>query len=193
MFDLIKNLFRKNEKIEVSKEEDTQIDKFKIFLSLVDTYLKREHPNIVFDCSIKDSFNSEDNLKIKKTLLIGEIIKQFADFKYEKTTQKSVKKELLWAEYEINSIPNLRQPIDFIRRKELAFYRDSGVCNRCGNNMEKVTSSFISFVHEIKDGGGYNIENIITLCSSCYFILEHKDKEFHEISLKLRDNLYDFV
>lgn len=116
MIDKIKGIF-------VKKEEE-KLDKITIFINLVESYLKREHPNIVFDLSVYKNIKEEpnnQNEQVKKTLIIREIEKQFSDFIWEKTTQKSVKKELLWDGYGLNSQPNKRIPIDFSRRKELVF------------------------------------------------------------------------
>ena len=47
----------------------------------------------------------EDNLKVQKAMLIYEVIRQFADFKWEKEPKKC-KKDLIWSGYGINSQPN---------------------------------------------------------------------------------------
>ena len=89
-------------------------------------------------------------------MLIYEVIRQFADFKWEKRTQKSVKKDLIWSGYGINSQPNKKIPQDFLRRKELVFFREQGTCNRCGNVMDKIQKSSIILAQESDENGGYN-------------------------------------
>ncbi|RBQ29827.1 HNH endonuclease signature motif containing protein [Aliarcobacter vitoriensis] len=175
------------------QKDNHKSDNFDVFFDLVNSYLKREHPKISFDLSIDDKFLKEENLKIKKTLFIDKIVKQFIDFEYTKKTQETVKKELLWSGYGINSSPNIKKPQDFLRRKELAFFRENGVCNRCGNKMEKITDSHTFLIHNFEEGGGYNIENIAILCFDCNKILTNEDKNIFELHLKIRDDLYDFI
>ncbi|HKM19562.1 MAG TPA: HNH endonuclease [Aliarcobacter sp.] len=196
MFYKIKKLF-KNEKekdtILESEESEEKIDRFQLFLNLVDIYLKREFPNISFDLFIYENEKEKENLKVQKAMVIGEIVRQFADFQWRKRTQISVKKELIWSGYGINSQPNKKIPQDFFRRKELIFFREQGICNRCGNTMDKVQKISIVFVQEIEENGGYNVENLILLCSSCFNLIKNEDKDFSEIPLKIRDDLYDFI
>ena len=189
MFTNIKKLFKAKEE----EIKELKLDKFQLFLDLVNSYLKREYPSINFDLSLYENNEEEDNLKIQKAMLIHEVIRQFADFKWEKRTQKSVKKDLIWSGYGINSQPNKKIPQDFIRRKELVFFREQGTCNRCGNVMDKIQKSSIILAQESDENGGYNIENLILLCSSCYNLTQNKDKDFSEIPLRIRDDLYDLI
>ncbi|MBL3519308.1 HNH endonuclease [Aliarcobacter lanthieri] len=185
MLDKLKNL--------LFQEDDKKDNKFNIFLGLVDSYLKREHPKIKFDLSIIDEILKEENFKIRKTLFIDEVVRQFIDFEYLKKTQESVKKELLWNGYGINSIPNLKKPQDFLRRKEVAFFRDKGTCDRCGNKMDKLSDAHTLLILEAENGGGYNLENIAILCFDCHKILTNESRNIFEIPLKIRDELYNFV
>ncbi len=114
----IKKLFESKEE----EKKELKFNKFQLFLDLVNSYLKREYPNITFDLSLYENNEEEDNLKVQKAMLIYEVIRQFADFKWEKRTQKSVKKDLIWSGYGINSQPNKKIPQDFLRRKELVFF-----------------------------------------------------------------------
>lgn len=185
MLSKIKNL--------IFKKKDEPLDKFLLFVGLVENYLKREHPKITFDYSIKDELKDEENLKVKKSLFISDIIRQFAEFSYERKTQKSVDKNMLWSGYGANSQPNLKQPHDFSRRRELIFLRDKATCNRCGNTIDDIKNMLTIFVQDIKDGGGYNIENITCVCFSCYQVLSNSDKNYTQINIALRDKLYDLV
>ena len=189
MFTNIKKLFKAKEE----EIKELKLDKFQLFLDLVNSYLKREYPNINFDLSLYENNEEEDNLKVQKAMLIDEVIRQFADFKWEKRTQKSVKKDLIWSGYGINSQPNKKIPQDFLRRKELVFFREQGTCNRCGNVMDKIQKSSIILAQESDENGGYNIENLILLCSSCYNLTQNQDKSFSEIPLRIRDDLYDLI
>ena len=185
----IKKLFKANEE----EIKELKLDKFQLFLDLVNSYLKREYPSINFDLSFYKDKKEEDNLKVQKATLIAEVIRQFADFHWEKKTQKSVKKEILWSGYGVNSQPSKKIPQDFLRRKELVFFREEGICNRCGNIMDKIQKSSIILAQESGKNGGYNIENLILLCSSCYNLTQNKDKDFSEIPLRIRDDLYDLL
>ena len=189
MFTNIKKLFKAKEE----EIKELKLDKFQLFLDLVNSYLKREYPSINFDLSFYKDKKEEDNLKVQKATLIAEVIRQFADFHWEKKTQKSVKKEILWSGYGVNSQPNKKIPQDFLRRKELVFFRDDGICNRCGNIMDKIQKSSIILAQGSGENGGYNIENLILLCSSCYNLTQNKDKSFSEIPLRIRDDLYDLI
>ena len=189
MFTNIKKLFKAKEE----EIKELKLDKFQLFLDLVNSYLKREYPNINFDLSFYKDKKEEDNLKVQKATLIAEVIRQFADFHWEKKTQKSVKKEILWSGYGVNSQPNKKIPQDFLRRKELVFFREEGICNRCGNIMDKIQKSSIILAQGSGENGGYNIENLILLCSSCYNLIQNQDKSFSEIPLRIRDDLYDLI
>ncbi|MFA7086759.1 hypothetical protein CJ672_09270 [Arcobacter cryaerophilus gv. occultus] len=189
MFTNIKKLFKAKEE----EIKELKLDKFQLFLDLVNSYLKREYPSINFDLSFYKDKKEEDNLKVQKATLIAEVIRQFADFHWEKKTQKSVKKEILWSGYGVNSQPSKKIPQDFLRRKELVFFREEGICNRCGNIMDKIQKSSIILAQESGENGGYNIENLILLCSSCYNLTQNQDKSFSEIPLRIRDDLYDLI
>ena len=189
MFTNIKKLFKAKEE----EIKELKLDKFQLFLDLVNSYLKREYPNINFDLSFYKDKKEEDNLKVQKATLIAEVIRQFADFHWEKKTQKSVKKEILWSGYGVNSQPSKKIPQDFLRRKELVFFREEGICNRCGNIMDKIQKSSIILAQGSGENGGYNIENLILLCSSCYNLTQNQDKSFSEIPLRIRDDLYDLI
>ena len=189
MFTNIKKLFKAKEE----EIKELKLDKFQLFLDLVNSYLKREYPSINFDLSFYKEKKEEDNLKVQKATLIAEVIRQFADFHWEKKTQKSVKKDLIWSGYGINSQPNKKIPQDFLRRKELVFFREQGTCNRCGNVLDKIQKSSIILAQESDENGGYNVEYLILLCSSCYNLTQNKDKDFSEIPLRIRDDLYDLI
>ncbi len=75
----IKKLFESKEE----EKKELKFNKFQLFLDLVNSYLKREYPNITFDLSLYENNEEEDNLKVQKAMLIYEVIRQFADFKWE--------------------------------------------------------------------------------------------------------------
>ena len=189
MLHKIKKLFESKEE----EKKELKFNRFQLFVDLVNSYLKREYPNITFDLSFYENNEEEDKLKVQKAILIYEGRRQLADFKWEKRTQKSVKKDLIWSGYGINSQPNKKIPQDFLRRKELVFFREQGSCNRCGNVMDKIQKSSIILAQESDENGVYNVENLILLCSNCYNLIQNQDKSFSEISLRIRDDLYDLI
>lgn len=183
MIKKIKSLF--------SKSDD--LEKYEIFVNLLKNYLENYYPKILFDFSNKNRLKKEFNLDLQKSFLIESLIKQFIEFDYKKITQNSVKRELTWEGYGLNSTPNKKVPNDFIRRKELVFYRDKSTCNRCGTVIERLSQASFCFVQEIEDGGGYNIENIILLCSSCNQVVNNFKENYNEMELIFRDKLYEFI
>lgn len=183
MIKKIKSLF--------SKSDD--LEKYEIFVNLLKNYLENYYPKILFDFSNKNRLKKEFNLDLQKSFLIESLIKQFIEFDYKKITQNSVKRELTWEGYGLNSTPNKKVPNDFIRRKELVFYRDKSTCNRCGTVMERLSQASFCFVQEIEDGGGYNVENLALICVDCNQVLSNKDKAYKDILLPLKDKLYKLL
>ena len=176
----IKKLFKAKEE----EKKELKFNKFQLFLDLVNSYLKREYPNITFDLSLYENNEEEDNLKVQKAMLIYEVIRQFADFKWEKRTQKSVKKDLIWSGYGINSQPNKKIPQDFLRRKELVFFREQGTCNRCGNVMDKIQKSYIILAQESDENGGYNVENLYFFVQTVIILYKIKIRVFQKFLLE---------
>lgn len=183
MIKKIKSLF--------SKSDD--LEKYEIFINLLKNYLENYYPKILFDFSNKNRLQKEFNLDLQKSFLIESLIKQFIEFDYKKITQNSVKRELTWEGYGLNSTPNKKVPNDFIRRKEIIFLRDKQICNRCGNKIEKVNQAYISFIKDVEFGGGYNVENLALICVDCNQVLSNKDKAYKDILLPLKDKLYKLL
>ena len=86
-----------------STKEDTKIDEFEIFLEILESYMKTNHPRIKIDYSVSKHFENETNLKVRKSLMIENIVKQFQNFEYIKTTQKSIQKDKLWNGYNLSA------------------------------------------------------------------------------------------
>jgi hypothetical protein len=166
---------------------------FNNFIQDIKLHLKKEYPKVKFDFNIAiEKTNDEKNIKVRETLAVDELIKQFFDMPYEKRTQGTVAKEKLWSSYMEFSKSNPKYPNDWSRRKELSFSRDKGKCDRCGTSI-KLTNSSTSFVKDIHDGGGYNLENIIILCSDCNSIVNSKNPVSTIHNLQLNDHLLKFV
>lgn len=168
-------------------------DNFELFLNDLKLYMSNHHPKIKFDYSIVKKTENEKNPKLRKAIIIENIVEQFFNFSYSKKTQKSVDKEKIWTSYDEKSISNSKFPNDWIQRKELAYIRENKCCNRCGDVIINVNEASTSFVKDIKDGGGYNFENIIILCSDCNKILTITNEKNALHSLVLNDKLLAFV
>lgn len=159
-----------------------------LFLRDLRNYLSTHHPKIKFDFSIIDKTINEKDRKIRETLIVEDIITQFVDYEYNKTTQSSVSKEKLWVGYDEKSKSDLKLPSDWKQRKEMAWLRDNGKCDRCGNKV-LLKNAYSQFAKEIENGGGYNFENIITLCNDCNLILKKQDSKVNISSTEIYDKL----
>lgn len=153
--------------------------------------MNQNHPKIKIDYSIIGKSENEKDIKIRETIIVENIVKQFFEYHYSKSTQNIIEKEKLWPNYEEKSKPNNKYPSDWPQRKELVWKRDGKSCKRCGNKLE-LKNSYISFVKNIEDNGGYNFENIFTLCVDCNMILNSTNKNILA-SLSLNDKLMFFV
>ena len=97
-------------------------------------------------------------------------------------------KSVLWSTYEQDSINTKgKAPHDLIRRKEVAWRRDSEKCNRCGTKT-RLMESHIMYVKDIDKGGTYHFENITLLCSDCYRLLNSRKDKIPK-DLKIQDEL----
>ncbi|MFY9075951.1 HNH endonuclease signature motif containing protein [Malaciobacter mytili] len=144
---------------------------FKSFFNDVKNYLNSEYPNIPFDYTLNSRIKEEKDIKIKQTLLVEYLVSQFTEYEYTIQTQNSINKELLWSTYDQNCKPlKDKLPSDWPKRKEFTFKRDKEQCKRCGHKV-KLYDAYISFIKPISEGGGYNFENLITLCVDCNKII----------------------
>lgn len=168
-------------------------DDFLLFLHDVKLHMLKHHPKIKIDYSIVEKTKSEENSKVRKALVVENIIEQFFNFSYEKKTQESITNEKLWVGYAEKSASNPKFPSDWIQRKYLAYRRENNCCNRCGETIINVNEAHTNFVKEPKDGGGYNFENIIILCADCNKILNMSNKRNALHALILNDKLMTFV
>lgn len=61
------------------------------------------------------------------------------------------------------------------------------------SNYFKTRDVFTTFAKDISQGGGYNFENIIILCSDCNKVLNSTNPKNSIASLQLNDTLMKFV
>lgn len=162
-----------------------------IFLKDVALYLSNNHPYISFEYNmIIEKTKQQEDIKVREGIIVDNLVIQFVKYNYILTTQDSVPLAKLWSTYNENSKSNSKYPIDWQKRKELAWNRDDKKCNRCGRHLS-ITDTNTSFVNDISDGGGYNMENIIILCSDCKKIL--KETNVKTSSLQINENLLKYV
>ena len=183
-------LYIYKEKIFKIKSKDNEA--FASFLKDLKLYMLQHHPKIEIDYRIVEKTKNEEDMELRQTLIIESVIKQFFNFPYQNETQASIPREKLWINYEEKSKSNPKYPSDWALRKEFAWKRDNKNCSRCGNELN-IDEAYTSFVKEITDGGGYNLENIMTLCINCNKILNSKNPKSTISSLNLNDNLMSFI
>ena len=167
-------------------------EKFHLFVKDLKLIMNQHHPKIKIDYSIISKSENEKNIQLRETLIVENIIQQFFDYPYKKESQEMIPKDKLWANYMEKSVSNAKYPSDWQQRKELAWKRDNKCCNRCGDKIT-LDNTFSIFVKDIKDGGGYNFENIIILCSDCNKILNSTNTKNTLFSLVINDRLMLFV
>lgn len=158
------------------------------FIKDLKIYLKINIKNIKFTYEILESIKEEKDPRMKQTLIIEDMISQFVNYKYSTSTQTQIAHNLIWSSYENDSLAvKNKAPSDIKRRKELAWKRDGEHCDRCGQKT-KLLDSHLSFAKNIEDGGTYHFENLVTLCSDCYRIVNSKvqvrDLHLEEILMK---------
>lgn len=160
------------------------------FLRNIDSYLTLQYPKIYFNYNIVEKVADEKDIRIKETLIVENLVKQFADYEYELRTQKSVPKNQLWNNYDKNSklIKDNKLPIDWIQRKEAAWVRDDNKCNRCGTKV-KLLDAHILLAKQMRNGGGFNLENIVIVCSDCNRVVKSSNIAKTVRNLHILDNL----
>ncbi len=166
-----------------------QID---LFIKDLKLHMKTHHPRITISYSIIEKTIHEKDIRIRETLIVENVLNQFFNYKYEKETQIDIKRENHWPTYEDNSKSNSKVPIDWQKRKEFSWKRDNGKCNRCGQEIN-IKDTITVFVKDIQNGGGYNFENLINLCSDCNKITHSKNANSTISNLLLNDKLMFFV
>lgn len=163
-----------------------------LFVKDLKRHMKNEHPKINFDYSIIDKTKNEKDIRIRQTIIVENIVNQFFFFEYSKKTQKDIQREKHWSGYEEKSKSNDKYPNDWAIRKDFAWKREEGRCDRCGNKVP-LDNTFTTFVKDIKDGGGFNFENIIILCVDCNKVINSQNPKNTISSLNLNEKLMLYV
>ena len=167
-------------------------NEFELFLKNVKNHMKKNHPKIKIDYSRIDKKKKDETLEEREKIVIESVIAQYFNSPYEKNTQDGIAKEKYWLNYYEKSVSNSKFPSDWPLRKEAALRRDDSNCNRCGQRLT-YDESTTTFVKDINKGGGYNLENIIILCSDCNRILNTSNPKNTMYSLTLNDELMVFI
>ena len=162
----------------------------KKFIRDVDGYLSVTYPKIRFNFDIVKKVEDEKDIRIKEILIVEDIVGQFVYHEYELYTQTSVEKDKLWNGYDSNSklLKDNKLPIDWSQRKEAAWFREEGKCNRCGIKSRLVDSNAL-LAKQMKNGGGFNLENIVILCNDCTRVIKSANLEKTRKGLNILDNL----
>ena len=153
-------------------------------------YLSQNYPKIDFNFNILKKYRNEKDIRVKQILIVEDFIKQFANHKYELHTQKDIPKEMHWSGYDQNSIlqKDNKLPSDWAQRKGAAWTRDKGRCNRCGTKISLENANAL-FAKQMRDGGGFNLENIVILCNDCTKIIKSSNIDKTVKDLPLLDKL----
>lgn len=162
----------------------------KHFLRDIDAYLSLHHPKFKYNLDIVKKLDNEKDVRRKKILIVEYIIRQFAEYEYELKTQRPVSKEMLWGGYDQNSVllKDNKLPIDWNQRKKAAWTRDKCRCNRCGKKTT-IDNSQALLAKQMKNGGGFNLENIVILCNDCSRIIKSSNIEKTSKDLHILENL----
>lgn len=161
-----------------------------IFIREIDAFLTLHYPKFNFNFDIIEKLDEEADIRRKEILIVEDIVKQFATYEYELNTQATVDKDKLWKSYDSNSKlqKDNKFPIDWPQRKETAWMRDAGKCDRCGTKTKLVDAQPL-LAKQMKNGGGFNLENIVILCNDCSRILRTSNIEKTRKDLHILDNL----
>lgn len=177
----------------IFKSQNNQIDDFALFIKDVKLHMMKYHPKMKIDYSIVEKTKNEQNIKLRENLIIEDIVEQFFNYAYKIRTQETVSRDKLWLGYDEKSISNSKLPNDWQQRKEIAWRRENKSCSRCGQDLITLNDAHTIFVRDIKEGGGFNLENIIILCSDCNKIVNSTNEKSTVPSLLLNDKLMVFV
>ena len=174
-------IYRKKIIKKFTKESDNDS-----FVKDITIYLKTNYPKFVFDFTIINKYSNEPNFKTQQVLIIEDLIKQFIKKEFVFSTQKNVEKKYLWLTYEENSRlkKDNKLPTDWIQRKNAALKRDKNKCNRCQYTVSTKNSHAL-LIKQMKDGGGFNFENIVILCNDCNRIIKsnYSEKIYHDLHI----------
>ena len=163
---------------------------FNLFIRNIKQYLDVKYPKIKFDFKIVEDSKPEENPQTRCYLVINNLVLQYTNYELDTSnTNLSIQHNQLWNSYTFNSRPSGNKlPDDWAKRKNIAYQRDHGNCQRCGTHT-KIETAHLYIVKPIEDGGQYYLENLITLCRDCDKITTNSNLKY----LDIMDKLNSFV
>lgn len=169
-------------------------DGFSDFVKELKIYLKRTYPKFQFDFSIITKSANEKDSRVRQSLVAENMISQLIEFEFKKDTQSGVTRDKLWPGYDEYSKASSKKPTDWKKRRELVWKRDNKSCIRCSKEV-KFEEAATSFVTDYELGGGFNVENLFTICLDCNQILNKNDAtiKFRASNLEVYEDLYKLV
>lgn len=161
----------------------------KAFMRDMNLILKQDYPKIPFNFNILSKYEDEKDIRTKEILIVENFVRQFCNYEYELNTQASVPREKLWSSYDKNCAlqKDNKYPNDWNQRKEAAWSREKR-CNRCGTKIKLVDAQTL-LAKQMKNGGGFNLENIVILCHDCSRIIKSTNIEKTAKDLHILDRL----
>lgn len=145
------------------------------FLHDVKSFMTQTFPKVKFSTDSIDILDKSVEPSQHKIIIIEKLVTQYANFEYEKTTQKGISKEHLWPTYEIDSIPKKNTPVkDLAKRKEYLLKRDLNRCSRCAKHVLNDNSTIL-MIKDVENGGTYHFENLALVCNDCNRIINSKN------------------
>ncbi len=169
-------------------------DGFSEFVKELKIYLKRTYPKFNFNFSIITRTADQKDIRVRQSLIVENIISQLIEFEFSPDTQDPIAKDKLWIGYDEYSKPAARKPGDWKKRRNIVWQRDKKSCVRCSKPV-KFDEATTSYVTDTEIGGGFNVENLFTICRDCNLILNKDDTsiKFRASNLDVYDHLYALV
>ncbi len=161
-----------------------------LFLSKLKVFLDKTYPDFKFDLSIVEQTKSIEDPNQRKYTIIDEVFTQYKNIKLDKSKYpQSTSQSLQWNSYVFNCEPNKdKLPSDWVKRKNALIIRDHKKCIRCSKNVT-IDNMKIYMIKSIKNGGKYNLENLLPVCKDCEKILNNETKKFSQLNIKDTLNL----
>jgi len=169
------------------------IDELDEFIKKLQTYLKETYPKIKFDYSRLKKLN-DTNVDTLKFLIIDNLVEQYINIEFKPTTKPYLKTNKLWSSYVVYSTPSKKYnlPPDWLKRKDIVYERENGICQRCYKKIELKTSDLV-LINPLSKGGNFYLENLALTCIDCKKIIEAKRNNSNIKYLHFRENLKEFI
>jgi len=159
------------------------------FIKRLRTYLKKTYPKIKFDYNRLKELQ-DTNIDTLKFLIIDNLVEQFINLDFKPLTRPYLKTNKLWSSYVIYSTPSKKYdlPPDWLKRKEIVYERESGICQRCYKEI-KTKNSDLVLIKPLNENGNFYLENLALVCIDCKKIIEAKRTNSNIKYLEFRQDL----